>query len=575
MSEGLDPIILEILWNRLIAIIEESSTTLERTSFSSVLRDAHDYACVIFDNRGELIAQPSTTIPGFAACVVNTVKDSWKRIPPEDLKDGDVLIWNDPYIISGQKIDITLIEPIFFKGGVVAYALNIAHHVDIGMAKMGTTEATHIFEEGLNIPLCKIQDAGRLNENVVDFIRANVRVPDKVVGDLRAQFAANRIVSIRIKELLEEFGWDDLQELAEEIIDRTEADMRALIRKIPDGVYRAEKRIDSIDGEPVKICLAIYVNGDEITIDCEGTSPQVKRGVNVALNFTRTYLLHTLKCLINPEVANNAGAVKPVTIKVPEGCILNFKYPAPGYARVAIVHYLPEIMFEALASAIPERVIAASGAAPLWVQTFMGKKRGADETVTQHFFHGGMGASSWKDGRSCLAFPHNLSNVPIELLESEIPVLFEKKEFICDSGGPGKFRGGLGQELVSFIPEGDIGPEGEMRCGMRGGRYEYPVPGIMGGKEARVAEIILNGKHTKTGTGFTMEPCDRLALRLSGGGGYGDPMERDPRGVEEDVLNGLVSVEAAKAEYGVVINEKTGKVDNKATEKLRGKLGRR
>ncbi len=569
MSGRFDPITLEILWGRLIAMMEEAAKTLVRTAFSGTIRDSHDYACALFDKRGELIAQSPTSTTGLISCIVNTVKDSFEKYPPESLKDGDILLWNDPYRISGQTIDLTIIEPIFFKERIVAYVLNIAHHMDMGITKMGTVESEDIFGEGLKIPLCKVQEEGRLREDIVDFIRVNVRVPDMVIGDLRAQFAANRTIVIRVKELLEELQWDDLQDLAEEIISLTETSMRALIKQIPDGVYRAERVLDPVGGEPIKICLAFHVKGDEITIDCEGTSPQVRSGVNVAINFSRSYLVYPLKCLINPEIYNNAGTLKPLKLKVPEGCVLNLKWPAAGYGRTAVAHFLPEICFQALAEVFPEKVIGAGGATPLWVHTFIGKKKGRDMSMAHSFIHGGMGGSSWKDGTSCLAYPHSLANLPVELLESDLPVLCEKKELLCDSGGPGKFRGGLGQEASYFVPNGDLAPDGVFKMGIRGGRFKSSYLGILGGKEAPSSEIILNGKHVETGTGHNMKPGDRLVLNISGGGGYGSPMERDPRAVEEDVLNGLVSIESAIDDYGVVIERNTGKVDMSATEKLR------
>jgi len=570
MSRRFDPVILEIFWGRLIAIMEEAATTLVRTAFSGVIRDSHDYACALFDMRGDLIAQSPTSTTGLISCIVNTVKECSKKYPPEGLRDGDVLLWNDPYLISGQTIDLTLVEPIFFKGRVVAYALNIAHHMDMGITKMGTTESVDIFGEGLRIPLCKVQEEGKLREDIVDFIRVNVRVPDMVIGDLRAQFASNRIVSTRIKELLEELKWDDLQELANEIIGLTEASMRQLIRQIPDGIYRAERKLDSVEGERVKISLKFIVKGDEITVDCDGTSPQVKSGVNVAINFTRSYLVYPLKCLINPEVFNNAGILKPFRLKVPEGSILHLKWPAAGYGRTAIAHFLPEICFQALAAVFPEKVIASCGGTPLWVQTFIGKKKRRDQSMAHCFFHGGMGASSWKDGTSCLSFPPSLANLPVELLENDMPIVVEKKELLCDSGGPGKFRGGLGQEITYYVPDKNLAPEGgELTVGVRGGRFKSPFLGILGGKEAPPSAIILNGRNVETGKGFTMKAGDRLVVRVSGGGGYGNPMERDHGAVVEDVRNGLISRRAAQGEYFVVLKRNSVEVDLKATEQLR------
>ncbi len=572
MSDKFDPISLEINWGRLIAIMEEAATTIVRTAFSAVIRDSHDYACALFDREGELIAQSPTSTTGLISCVVNVVRDISGKFPRESLKEGDVILWNDPYMISGQTIDLTLIEPIFFKGKVVAYALNIAHHMDMGLAKMGTTESVDIFGEGLKIPLCKVQEEGILKEDIVDFIRVNVRVPDKVIGDFRAQFSSNRIVSIRIKEFLEELGWDDLQDLSGEIIGLTETSMRELIRKIPDGVYKGERVLDPVGGEPVKICIAFDVKDDEITVDCEGTSPQVRSGVNVALNFTRSYMVYPLKCLINPEIHNNAGTLKPIKLKIPKGCVLNLTYPAAGYGRTAIAHFLPEICFQAFAEVFPEKVIASCGGTPLWVQTFIGNKKGRETAMANCFVHGGMGAAAWKDGTSCLSFPCSLANLPVELLESEVPLVMDKKELRCDSAGPGKHRGGLGQTASYYVPEGDIAPEGVFRMGIRGGRFESPFLGILGGKKAPSSEIILNGKHVETGTGRNLSPGDKIILNLSGGGGYGNPMERDYLAVEEDVLNGLVSVKSAKSDYGVIINERTMKADLDATEKLRGKV---
>jgi N-methylhydantoinase B/oxoprolinase/acetone carboxylase alpha subunit len=570
----LDLITTETVWKRIISILDESFVTMVKVAFSSVCRDFHDFAAGLTDSNGQLIAQASVVAPGLVGVLPNGVKNFIKYFPLEELEPGDILATNDPWLVSGHNMDITLATPIFHKGNFIGFSLVIAHQADMG-GVMGSADCRDTYEEGLKIPMVKLCRGGIPNEDVFDFIRSNVRVSERVIGDIRAQMSVNHITTNKVLELLDELGWDNFDEFSREILSRSEKNMRKEISQIPDGRYQHSQYIDSVNSEggeePISIVLTLEVNGDEIICDYEGTSPQVRKGINSILEaLTWSYTYFGLKCVLDPSTPNNEGSFRPITVKAPLGSILNARFPAPTVGRTAVTQLLPEIVSLALESIIPNRVIAGCGSPPHWNCTFSGKNEVSDsefhEIVT---IQGGMGASIHGDGVSTMAFPFNTSTIPIEVTESESPLFYEKKEFMIDSGGAGKHRGGVGQEIIFCYPSFSehISSSSPILAGMRGGRFDYVIPGIQGGADGIKSELLLNDKKIRSNRQYLLHPGDRMVWRASGGGGYGDPFSRDISDVIDDFQNGLVSEKGA-LKYGVVINKETG-VDIEKTEELR------
>lgn len=557
MSRKLDAISVEILWARLLGMVDQAAVALMRTAFSGVVRDSHDFACVLCDDTGAMVAQDSRGTPGLAGPMPFVMRNFLAAFPPETLHEGDILLTNDPWMATGHLLDLTIATPIFFHGRLQGFALCCAHQIDIGGRK-ATLESREVYEEGLNIPFCKFHERGIENDLVLRFLRANVRVPDMVIGDLRAQVTANALLAESVRELLADEDLPDLHALRDEIVGRTEAATRAAIVRVPDGRYEATTWIDrryDRNGkltEPIRLQCALIVTGDRLTIDFEGSSPQVEAAINATpVGLMQAYTLFGIKSLLDPELPNNEGFVRCIDVVAPAGSILGATFPASVTGRNAVVHFIPEMIYEALAQVMPERVIAGCGSVPSWAESFSGKRH--DGTAFAHylFLRGGMGGRPHSDGVSCISFPSNSANLPVEVFEAEAPALVEKKELMVDSAGPGEYRGGLGQEISIRILGGALGPAGPVVCGVRGGRLDYDVPGILGGSPAPRAEFVFNGENIRAGRQLLLQPDDRIVFRVPGGGGYGPVARRDPERVKEDVRLGYISPAAARERYGV------------------------
>lgn len=565
-----DPITLEILWKRLVSIVDESDASVIRTAFSSLLRDAHDYTCMFTDSRGQELVQGTLCTPGMAGAMALGMKKIVNSIPLEDYRDGDVFIINDPWLLAGHLNDVCVWSPIFFKERVVAFTACIFHHTDIGGRP--ASDNRDVYAEGLYIPLTKLYDAGNLNTDLVNMIRWNVRTPKEFDGDIRSQVAANHVCSQKIIEMMADEGLDTLDDLADEIIDRTEISMRTAISKIPDGVYEHTGIIEGAGNKPdIPIKLAVNVKGSEIHVDFEGTSKQVQWGVNVVYNFTYAYVFMAIKSAFDPGVPINEGAIRPITMSAPEGSIVNCKFPAAVAARMVVGHFMTEMVFNALAKAAPDNIIAGSGGTPAQTNIFHGSFANGTPWHTMIIRGGGMGASSRFDGHHCAIFPANGANTPVEILESDTSMLVESRGLIEDSGGPGKQRGGLGRQMIiRSLDEGENSP-GTISIAVQAGRYIYPPKGMFGGKDGSLAKFLKNDeKGDPSGLTFC-DPGDRISFISAGGGGYGDPLERDPKAVERDVQYGYVSLEQARQAYGVVIDPETLTLDSGATQTLREK----
>jgi len=568
MGRKFDPITLEILWRRLISIVDEADASVARTAFSSLLRDAHDYTCMFTDRYGRELAQGTFCTPGQAGAMALGVKKIIHHFPLEEYRPGDVIIVNDPWLLAGHLNDICVLSPIFYKGELVAFTACVFHHSDIGGRVSSDNREVH--EEGLFIPPIKLYEAGKLNEAVTEMIRWNVRTPEQVIGDIRSQVAANHVCSEKIVEMMKEEGLEDLDDLASEIISRTEDSMRRAISKIPDGVYPYEGLIEGAGGrEDITIRLKVEVKGSNINVDFTGTSPQVNWGGNVVYNFTYAYVFMAIKSAMDPDIPINEGSTRPVKVTAPEGTVVNCKFPAAVAARMQIGHFMTEMVFRALAEAIPDRVIAPCGGTPAQTNIFYGRRYDGSPWLTMIIRGGGMGASSKQDGHHCAIFPANGANTPVEIFESDTPLLVLERKLITDSGGPGRMRGGLGRTMVIKVPDDEYAPQPPVTVAIQAGRYKYPPEGLFGGRPGARAQFLVNGEPGDP-SGLTFcNPGDVMAFHSAGGGGYGDPFERDPEMVRRDVIYGYVSPERAREDYGVVIDPKAYEIDYETTERLR------
>lgn len=572
-----DPVLLEVFWNRLVSVCNEQAAALMRTSFTTIVRESEDLSAGVFDPRGNMIAQSVTGTPGHINSMATSMRHFLKRYPIDSLEPGDVLITNDPWYTSGQLHDLTIMTPAFRDGQVVAFFGNTCHAADIGGRGL-SADGREIYEEGLYIPIVKLFRRGEPNEDVFDIIRGNVRSPEMVLGDIHAQVACNEVGGRRLLEFLGEFGFETIEPLADEIIDVSERAMRAAISRIPDGTYSNETWSDGFaQDDPIRIACTIAVDGDDMHVDYTGSSPQNRLGVNVVLNYTTAYTTFGIKASISPEVPNNEGSFRPVTVTAPEGCILNAVRPAPLAARHIVGHLAPIALFGALAQVIPDRVMA-EGSAAIWITQTRGfDLKGRPFTFFQTSA-GGTGARPAQDGLDNTSFPSGVAGVPAEVIESLTPLVVHERAIRADSAGAGRFRGGLGQSL---------------RLGIRSARpwtmaalfdrIRFSPAGYRGGRPGARGEFALSdGSRPDPKIQQTLDPAVEVRMQLPGGGGFWSPLERCADAVLRDVVEGKVSIAAAEREYGVVIACRAAaddlirlpgdyEIDRAATAALRGR----
>jgi len=549
-NKAIDPVTLEVVWNRLLSVANEQQDALIRTAFSTIVRESQDLACGIFDTRGRMIAQSISGTPGHINAMATSMKHFLAAFPPDKLAPGDVLITNDPWMTAGQINDITITTPFFKDGQLVALFANTCHSADIG-GRILSAEAREVFEEGLRLPIMKLFDRGEPNQVLMQIVRVNVRQPDEVIGDFYAQTASNDAGGRALLEMMEEFGLDSIDHVAEEIIRRSEQAVRGEIAKLPDGEWSNETWSDGFE-EPILIRCTVRVAGDEIFIDFSGSSPQSTRGINVVLNYTHAYASFAIKAAICPDVPHNEGSFRPVHVSAPPGSILNALEPAPVASRQVIGHFIPSAIFAALSGAMPGRLMAP-GADPIWLSVW----RGQNPSFTLTLFQvGGTGARPSKDGLSAVGFPSGVAGVPAEIVESLSPVVLKRRELRADSGGAGTWRGGLGQ-LTEFVRRG----EGRWSVSSIADRTKYPALGLLGGQAGAAGEVALgDGTQLHAKSLVDLGAGDTVHVNLPGGGGYGDPLQRDAQRVLGDVIEGYITLEEAEKKYGVAVRY-TGKAE--------------
>jgi N-methylhydantoinase B len=534
-SRRFDAVELELLWRRLISLVDEAAAALVRTSFSTLVRESYDFSCIVTDETGQSLVQATESIPSFIGTLPETVKHFLRFFPPETLSPGDVLITNDIWLGTGHLPDITVAKPIFHHGKLVAFSASTAHAPDIG-GKIRSPEPREVFEEGLQIPPLKLMRAGEADETLVAILRKNVRTPEQTIGDLWAQVVALDLMEERLHILMEQAELDDLAALAAEIHARCEAAMRSAIAALPDGTYTSELQTDGLMDKPVTLKLTLTIQGDRIIADYTGTDAQVDRAINCALCYTYAMTMYGIKVCTSPNLPNNEGAWRPISIVAPEGCIVNPIFPASGGSRMLIGHYLPMLVFGCLGQIVPERVMAACGS-PMWGMNQSGLNANGKPYANMFFFNGGMGANMRGDGISCLSWPSNVSSTAIEITEHIAPLRVHYKRLRLDSGGPGRHRGGLGQEIalesraktpiaVSFLAERTI----------------FPAFGIEGGKAGAPGVLRINGEKVDPKKQYVLSRGDTVILATPGGGGHGDPEQRDKLVRENDIRAGYTSL---------------------------------
>ena len=524
----------QVMWNRLLSVVEEQGQTLVRTAFSPIVRECGDISAGVFDLEGRMMAQAVTGTPGHVNSMAESVKHFINYFPLNTMNEGDIFITNDPWMGTGHLNDFVLTTPCFKDNKIVGLFSCTSHLTDIGGLGVGP-DATDIHMEGLYIPMLKLADRGVMNETLLKLVSQNTRQPVETEGDVYSLAACNDIGCKRLVEMMNEFEIDDLKSLSDFIYDKSLSAVENEIKKIPNGVYENSMMIDGFEKD-IKLEAKLTVSDKSISVDYTGTSDKSKFGINVPLSYTKAYTCFGLSCLVSAEIPNNAGSLKPFEIDAPLDSILNAPYPAAVCARHIIGQMLPDVVFGCLEKAIPDKV-PAEGASCLWNITFRGKTdRGANNNslfAVTAVVNGGTGARPNKDGLSATAYPSGVRGTPVEINEAVAPLLFLKKEYNPGSGGKGKYNGGLGQliEIKSAIDE-------DMDLLASFDRIKYPARGRLNGSNGKPGHVSIKGKGKLNGKGTqVIKSGDILQIHTPGGAGYGDYSERDQGLLEKDLEN--------------------------------------
>jgi N-methylhydantoinase B len=542
---------VQIMWNRLLSVVEEQGQTLVRTAFSTSAREAGDISAGVFDLRGRMLAQAVTGTPGHINTMAASVGHFLQVFPVADMREGDVYITNDPWKGTGHLYDLVVVSPTFMDGRIVALFACTSHLVDMGGVGQ-TPEGRQIWHEGLFIPLLRLARAGEMNEDLLAMIRANVREPVQVIGDVYALIACNEIGSRRLVSMMREFRLDDLELLAEEIIGRSRRAMSEAIGKLPKGTWTNTMRVDGYE-TPLDLVASVTISEDTIYVDFTGTSGMSSYAINCPICYTEAYTTFGINCIVAPTIPNNAGTLDAVKVTAPPGTIVSATYPAAVYARSSIGHMMPDVVYGALEQAIPGRV-PAEGTSNLWSLkmiaghglTGIGGKAGT-QFMVMSFHSGGAGARPHQDGLSATPFPSGVRNVPVEATEAITPLVIWRKELRQDSGGAGQYRGGLGQVM-------EVSSREDAAFGLFAGfeRVKYPARGRNGGEDGACGSVALKSGTVLQPKGLQVVPAgERLVVEMPGGGGMGSPSRRDPEAVRRDVRLGYLSVDAAWKKYRI------------------------
>ncbi len=539
----------QVMWNRLLAVVEEQGQALIRAAFSPIVRECGDISAGIFDLQGRMLAQAVTGTPGHINTMAEAVKTLRGHFEPQDMKPGDIYLTNDPWIASGHLNDFLLMMPVFFNDRVVGFTSCTSHLVDLGGLGMGP-EGTDIFDEGLLIPPCKLMDAGALNTLLMEIVKANSREPIANEGDIYALIACCETGAERLSGMMEEFGIDHLDELADYIIDTSYRGTIEAISELPKGTWQNVLKVDGY-GQEIDLHASLTISEDHVALDFDGTSGLSKKGINVPLNYATAYSVFALRCIIGPDIPNNAGSLAPFHVTGPKDCILNAQHPAPVAMRHTLGQMTPDLVYGCLSQLLPDQ-IPAEGASCMYDlplrQVPEAVARGNEQFALELVFSGGTGARPGLDGLSATAFPSGVWGSQVETTEAVAPVLITRRELKQDSGGPGRTRGGLGQhiEMRSAVDE-------DFMLFLSVERVLNPARGRFGGGEGAPGRIRI-GKDGPDLTGkgeVRVKAGKTLIFETPGGGGFGNPQDRPREDVQRDLEEGLISQKVAREIYGV------------------------
>ncbi len=540
---------LQVMWNRLLAVVEEQGQALIRAAFSPIVRECGDISAGIFDLQGRMLAQAVTGTPGHINTMAEAVKTLCRHFKLQDMKPGDIYLTNDPWIASGHLNDFLLMMPVFFNDRVVGFTSCTSHLVDLGGLGMGP-EGTDIFDEGLLIPPCKLMDAGALNTLLMEIVKANSREPIANEGDIYALIACCETGAERLSGMMEEFGIDHLDELADYIIDTSYRGTIEAISELPKGTWQNVLKVDGY-GQEIDLHASLTISEDHVALDFDGTSGLSKKGINVPLNYATAYSIFALRCIIGPDIPNNAGSLAPFHVTGPKDCILNAQHPAPVAMRHTLGQMTPDLVYGCLSQLLPDQ-IPAEGASCMYDlplrQVPEAVARGNEQFALELVFSGGTGARPGLDGLSATAFPSGVWGSQVETTEAVAPVLITRRELKQDSGGPGRTRGGLGQhiEMRSAVDE-------DFMLFLSVERVLNPARGRFGGGEGAPGRIRI-GKDGPDLTGkgeVRVKAGKTLIFETPGGGGFGNPQDRPREDVQRDLEEGLISQKVAHEIYGV------------------------
>jgi|TARA_B110000116_G_scaffold34288_1_gene26364 N-methylhydantoinase B len=534
---GLESVRYDIMWNRLIAVVQEQATTLVRSAFSTSTREAGDLSAGLFDIDGQMLAQSVTGTPGHVNSMASSVKHFLAAFPVTEMEPGDVYLTNDPWKGTGHLFDIVVVTPVFIEDRIVALFACTSHVVDIGGVGFSTT-SKEIYHEGLFLPLMKFGSKGKFDPNVVAIIEANVRDKIQVMGDIYSLAGCNELGANRLVSMMREYELQDLDALGQHIIDSSRKAMIAAISEVPNGSWVSTMRVDGVDS-PLDIHTSLTVTDQEIKVDFTGTSSVQPYGINVPMSYTDAYTSFGVRCIVGPQIPNNAGSLGVIKVTAPENSILNALHPAAVNVRHVMGQLLPDAVYGCLAQVLPNQV-PAEGTSSLW--NLMAKGDWDDQYTNRSFMmmsfnSGGAGARPGQDGLSATAFPSGVRNMPVEINEVISPLIFWKKEFREDSGGAGKYRGGLGQTIILANSQ-----DKDFVFSATYERVIYPARGRQGGESGKTGRLSLDDGTAVMAKGDTVIPAGRkLVIEFPGGGGLGPSSERDPKAKARDKKLGYVN----------------------------------
>ena len=539
---------LQVLWDRLLAVVEEQGQALMRAAFSPIVRECGDISAGIFDAEGRMLAQAVTGTPGHVNTMAMAVKSLRDRFPAQDMRPGDIYVTNDPWIASGHLNDFLLMMPIMHRGRLAGFTSCTSHLVDLGGQGMGP-EGSDVHDEGLMVPPCKLVEAGDVNALLLDIVKANSREPIANEGDIYALVACCETGAARVRRTMDEFGLADLRPLSRYIVETSRRGTLDFIAALPKGTWRNTLTVDGYDS-PLALRAALTIAEDRVLVDFSGTDPCVPKGINVPLNYATAYTVFALRCIIGPDIPNNAGSLEPFKVTGPPGCILNARPPAPVAMRHALGQMTPDLVFGCLAQALPD-LVPAEGASCMYDLPLRhapeAAERGDVRFALELVFNGGTGARPARDGLSATAFPSGVWGSQVETTEAVAPVLFHRRELRMDSGGAGRMRGGLGQRI-------EISPalKQDMLLFLSVERVRNPARGRNDGHDGAPGRIRIgeDGPDLSGKGEIRIRPGERLIFETPGGGGFGAPGQRARAMLEADVQAGLVSPEAARSVYG-------------------------